>query len=84
MILQELLRPAKSLTDPFTRIDRTPMPPTIKDRDSWVIQIMEHRRALFEKVVAAFPEETATKQSLIGMWRAKLRRPTGIPLSVTG
>jgi hypothetical protein len=44
--------------------------PQIKDKQTWIIQMLEHRRTLFERVVASFPD---AKKNAILVWRAKLR-----------
>jgi len=44
--------------------------PQLTDKQSWTIQMLEHRRTLFERVVAAFPD---AKKNAILVWRAKLR-----------
>ena len=46
--------------------------PQLKDKQTWMIQMLEHRRTLFERVVAAFPE-TNQKKSAVELWRARLR-----------
>lgn len=46
--------------------------PIIYDKQSWIDTLMEHRRALFERVVAAFPELLQTKRSDVDMWRIRL------------
>jgi len=44
----------------------------MKDRTVWAQQILEHRRALFERVVIAFPELMTTKRTKVDIWRLKL------------
>jgi hypothetical protein len=46
--------------------------PQLKDKQTWIIQMLEHRRTLFERVITAFPE-TNKKKSAVELWRAKLR-----------
>jgi hypothetical protein len=47
--------------------------PTLHDKESWIRQLTEHRRTLFEQVLIRFASELGTKKSLIDLWRAKLR-----------
>jgi hypothetical protein len=47
-------------------------PPHISDRTGWEQQILEHRRALFEYLIAAYPGLLTTKRTVIDIWRAKL------------
>jgi hypothetical protein len=47
--------------------------PVVTDQESWIIQLMEHRRALLELVIATFPAELQNKKSLIDVWRLRLR-----------
>jgi len=46
--------------------------PKVKDKESWIIQMLEHRRTLFERVIATFPEADK-KKLVIETWRARLR-----------
>ena len=48
------------------------MAPTLTDKQTWMIQMLEHRRSLFERVLAAFPE-AQKKRTTIDLWRHKLR-----------
>ena len=49
--------------------------PRIHDARQWKQQILEHRRALLERVVAEFPELLATKRTSVEMLRYRLSRP---------
>ena len=49
--------------------------PTLHDRDGWAIQLLEHRRALFERVVQSFPELMKQRRSDVDLWRIKLKPP---------
>ena len=46
--------------------------PQLKDKQSWMIQMLEHRRSLFERVLAAFPD-ALKKRTTVDLWRLKLR-----------
>jgi hypothetical protein len=50
-------------------------PPTIHEYDAWKATLMEHRRALFERLVAAFPTELANRRSDLEQWRIRLSGP---------
>ena len=50
------------------------MSPTLTDKESWIIQMLEHQRSLFERVLAAFPE-ALKKRTTVDLWRLKLRSP---------
>ena len=45
--------------------------PLVSDKDTWIIQLLEHRRTLFEKVLIEFPEALKRKTT-IDIWRLKL------------
>jgi hypothetical protein len=47
----------------------------MKDQEAWRLAILEHRRALFERVVAEFPELMKTKRSQVDIMRIKLSGP---------
>jgi hypothetical protein len=53
--------------------------PTLHDRDGWAIQLLEHRRALFERVVQSFPELLKQRRSDVDLWRIKLKPPRSTP-----
>lgn len=46
--------------------------PVIKDKAGWEIALLEHRRALFERVVQNFPEVLKTRRTDVEIWRARL------------
>ncbi len=50
-------------------------PPTIHDLPSWHASLMEHRRALFERIVATYPHLLKTRRSDVETWRARLSGP---------
>ena len=50
-------------------------PPTVHDLPSWHAALMEHRRALFERIVAAYPDLLKTRRSDVETWRARLSGP---------
>jgi hypothetical protein len=52
-----------------------PPRPVLKDQEAWRLAILEHRRALFERVVAEFPELMKTKRSQVDIMRIKLSGP---------
>lgn len=52
-----------------------PPRPVMKDQEAWRLAILEHRRALFERVVAEFPELMKTKRSQVDIMRIKLSGP---------
>ena len=47
--------------------------PVLTDRDGWAIQLLEHRRALFERVIQEFPDIQKVKASQVDAWRIKLK-----------
>jgi len=49
--------------------------PMIHDLPSWHATLMEHRRALFERVVTTYPHLLKTRRSDIETWRARLSGP---------
>lgn len=49
------------------------MTPTIRDERLWTQQLLEHRRALFERVVAAFPHILKQQPSKVEFWRFRLK-----------
>lgn len=49
--------------------------PVVKDRDAWQQAIMEHQRALFERIVSEFPDLLKGKKTDIYYWRSKLSGP---------
>jgi hypothetical protein len=49
--------------------------PVVKDNIAWQQAIMEHRRALFERIVIEFPELLKSKKTDIYYWRSKLSGP---------
>jgi len=51
---------------------RAQQQPLIHEYDAWKRTLMEHRRALFERLVAAFPTELANRRSDITQWRIRL------------
>ena len=52
-----------------------PPRPLMKDQEAWRLAVLEHRRALFERVVAEFPELMTTKRSQVDIMRIKLSGP---------
>ena len=52
-----------------------PPRPIMKDQEAWRLAVLEHRRALFERVVAEFPELMTTKRSQVDIMRIKLSGP---------
>jgi hypothetical protein len=46
--------------------------PEIHDLLGWQNALLDHRRALFERVVVAFPEITKKHRSLVDIWRLRL------------
>lgn len=50
-----------------------PNRPTLKDTAAWQAQLAEHRRILFERLIAEFPDILKTKRSHVEIWRHKLR-----------
>lgn len=49
-----------------------PNNPRVTDKASWMAAIMEHRRALFERLVAEFSAELGDKVVLVDLWRMRL------------
>jgi hypothetical protein len=52
-----------------------PPRPVMKDQEAWRLAILEHRRALFERVVTEFPELMKTNRSQVDIMRIKLSGP---------
>jgi antirestriction protein len=50
--------------------------PVIRDFQQWKQQILEHRRALLERVVAEFPQTLTTHRTAIEMLRGRLSGPS--------
>jgi len=46
--------------------------PVIKDLVGWQHQILDHRRALLERLIAEFPDILKTNRSVVEQWRIKL------------
>ena len=46
--------------------------PVIKDLVGWQHQILEHRRALLERLITEFPDTLKTNRSIVEQWRIKL------------
>jgi hypothetical protein len=46
---------------------------TLRDQPLWAQQILEHRRALFERVIAAFPHIIKLQPSKVDFWRLRLK-----------
>ena len=51
------------------------MRPVVRDRRVWEMQLLEHRRALLERLVAEFPQILATQRSTLETWRIRLSGP---------
>lgn len=49
--------------------------PVIHEYDAWRAALMEHRRALFERLVAAFPEELHNRRSAVEQLRIQISGP---------
>ncbi len=47
-------------------------PPIIKDSLLWKQQLIEHRRALLERLIAEFPEILKTRRTQVDTLRIKL------------
>ncbi len=47
----------------------------MKDQEAWRLTVLEHRRALLERVVAEFPELLKTKRTQVDILRLKLSGP---------
>lgn len=47
-------------------------PPVIKDSILWKQQLLEHRRALLERLISEFPEVLKTRRSQVDTLRLKL------------
>lgn len=58
-----------------------PQQPTIRDLDGWKRQVMEHRRALFERLVTEFATELRGRQTDLDLWRILLSGPRTSTLS---
>ena len=50
--------------------------PIIYDKDGWQSALLDHRRRLFERVVAAFPTELKAKRTDVDIWRIRLSGPS--------
>jgi hypothetical protein len=54
----------------------TTMPaPQIRDLEGWQQTILEHRRALFEKIIEEFPSVLRTHRTKVEVYRLKLSGP---------
>lgn len=51
------------------------MPPTIHDLEGWQQAILEHRRALLERLLEEFPAVLKTHRTKIDLLRIKLSGP---------
>jgi hypothetical protein len=51
------------------------MNPRIKDYDGWTAAIMEHRRALLERVLQEYPTVKTQFRSQVDIWRLRLKIP---------
>lgn len=49
--------------------------PVIQEYDAWAAALLEHRRALFERLVAAFPTELRNRRSDIEQIRIQISGP---------
>jgi hypothetical protein len=49
--------------------------PVIHEYDAWRAILLEHRRALFERLVAAFPNELRNRRSDLEQLRIRLSGP---------
>jgi len=47
--------------------------PRVKDKEAWCILVLEHRRRLLERLIAAFPQVLTTHRSAIESYRNKLK-----------
>ena len=54
-----------------------PPRPVITDRPAWELALLEHRRALLERLLQEFPEVVASHRTKIDILRIKLS--AGIP-----
>ena len=52
------------------------MPPTIHDLEGWQYSILEHRRALLERLLEEFPSVLKTHRTKIDLLRIKLSGTT--------
>lgn len=52
-----------------------PQQPTIRDLEGWKRQVMEHRRALFERLVTEFAGELRGRQTELDLWRILISGP---------
>jgi hypothetical protein len=52
-----------------------PTAPVIHEYDAWRTILLEHRRALFERLVAAFPNELRNRRSDLEQLRIRLSGP---------
>lgn len=49
------------------------MQPVINDAIAWRHMLLEHRRRLFERLLAEFPEVAKAQQTQVAIWRSRLR-----------
>lgn len=56
--------------------------PQLKDYDGWVVALLEHRRALFERVLQEYPTVKKQFPSQVDIWRYRLKAPVshGTPM----
>jgi len=50
--------------------------PRVKDKEVWLLVVLEHRRQLLERLIAAFPEVLTTKRSAVESYRNRLNSQT--------
>lgn len=48
--------------------------PIIYDAQSWARVLMDYQRALFERLIAVYPELMQTRKSDVIMWRLRLSK----------
>lgn len=54
--------------------------PVLKDYTGWAAALMEHRRALFERVLQEYPTVKKQFPSQVDIWRFRLKSPESILL----
>lgn len=50
-----------------------PSQPEIRDQRLWSQQLLEHRRALFERVITTYPHIAKLQPSKVEFWRLRLK-----------
>lgn len=64
------------MSDAAPTTKSNPLQPVVYDLQGWQATLLEHRRRLFERVVASFATELNHKRPAIDAWRSRLSGPS--------